>query len=451
VPQREHFIPFSRADVVGLCLRSGRLRADEQQGFSQLCGLLAAVFHFEFHARVEELKALYAPFNPDLDTRQSPGAAAGAAAGGPPGDLAERRARFVEALAELLERANYARLSPEDLNRALQEESAFGLRLHVELDDFEELALFARGLRRDRVAVKGRWPWSAPREMDIEAWERVAVWARFRPAEHFDSKRRGSLAFTPGATILKLFRNIPRADLEMLLPNVEVRMTRTDRALLGVPAVAGAVIVIATKLGASLLLVGALLLFWLGARREPVTIGTTELVALGLGLAALATHLFRQLAAFKNRKIRFMKALADNLYFKNLDNDAGVFHRVVDAAEEEEVKEAVLGYCFLLHEPGLAQEELDARIEAWFREQHATELDFEVDDALEKLLRLQLVTRRADGRLAAVPVDEACRRLDERWDNYFPFANDAADAAGASGGRDAAGASGGAAPAERRP
>ena len=43
-----------------------------------------------------------------------------------------------------------------------------------------------------------------------------------------------------------------------------------------------------------------------------------------------------------------MKALSDNLYFKNLDNNAGVFYHLIDAAEEEEFKEAVLAYYFLL-------------------------------------------------------------------------------------------------------
>ena len=50
---------------------------------------------------------------------------------------------------------------------------------------------------------------------------------------------------------------------------------------------------------------------------------------------------------FKNRKIQFRKALSENLYFRNLDNDAGVFHYLLDAAEEVEVKEAVLAYHFL--------------------------------------------------------------------------------------------------------
>jgi hypothetical protein len=48
---------------------------------------------------------------------------------------------------------------------------------------------------------------------------------------------------------------------------------------------------------------------------------------------------------FKNRKIQFMKALSENLDFRNLDNDAGVFHFLLDAAEEE-VTEEVLAYHF---------------------------------------------------------------------------------------------------------
>jgi hypothetical protein len=62
-----------------------------------------------------------------------------------------------------------------------------------------------------------------------------------------------------------------------------------------------------------------------------------------------------------------MKALSENLYFKNFDNNAGVFHHLIDAAEEEEFKEAVLAYSFLLTEDrDLTIAELDGAIENWF-------------------------------------------------------------------------------------
>ena len=104
-----------------------------------------------------------------------------------------------------------------------------------------------------------------------------------------------------------------------------------------------------------------------------------------------------------------MKALSDNLYFKNLDNNAGVFHHLIDAAEEEEVKEAVLAYFFLQRENRpMEKGELDDLIEKWFEDRWNCRINFEIDDALKKLERLELVTR--DGNiLQCQPLAEAKR------------------------------------------
>jgi hypothetical protein len=116
-----------------------------------------------------------------------------------------------------------------------------------------------------------------------------------------------------------------------------------------------------------------------------------------------------------------MKALSENLYFKNLDNNAGVFYHLIDAAEEEEFKEAVLAYFFLQTEKRpLRRNELDEIIEKWFEIRYDCNIDFEIADALDKLERLELVTRDGD-RIQAKPLAEAKRRLDAIWDNYFRF------------------------------
>jgi hypothetical protein len=420
-PMREHFIPLARADVVAACLADPVWTPAEREQLAGLCTLLASTFHFEFHGRLEELKSLYAPFDPDSDTRASRGAVV----------IAERQGRLSAALAALLERGNYRRLTQAELDRALAEESAYGVRVVTDLTDFEELAYFVRGRRIE--SVKRARLLRRAQVVSLEAFERVVLFARFRDAAHFAARRPGATPWVPGSTILKLFRHVPCADLEMLLPNVDVRMRPMDRAMLGVPAVLGGLVVVLTKLSASLLFLFALFAFWLGLREDKVEVSTEHLVALGLGLFALAVHFFRLFGNYKNRRIRFMKALSESLYFRNLDNNAGVFHRLVDEAEEEESKEAVLAYCFLLRarrdegapRAGLTEPELDARVEAWFRELHGIELDFEVDDALAKLVRLGLVTAGADGLLRAVGIEEAQRRLDERWDNLFTYANGA--------------------------
>jgi hypothetical protein len=89
------------------------------------------------------------------------------------------------------------------------------------------------------------------------------------------------------------------------------------------------------------------------------------------------------------------------------------------AGEEEESKEAILAYYFLLTaEEPLGKAALDNAIENWFETRWNCAIDFEIDDALQKLLTLGLV-KEDDGRFSAIPIAEGIRLLDQRWDNYF--------------------------------
>ena len=115
------------------------------------------------------------------------------------------------------------------------------------------------------------------------------------------------------------------------------------------------------------------------------------------------------------------EALAEESLFKNLDNNAGVFHHLIDAAEEEEFKEARLAYLFLAQdETGLTRPQLDATVEGWLAKDWDCTIDFEVDDALAKLMRWGLVQNRNDC-LVALPLSEAKACLDRLWDNFFTY------------------------------
>lgn len=411
----QHAIPLARADVLRLALEQAPL--DARADFSDLARLLAALLHVEFHRELEELKALYAPLDPDSDTRPPVGAA-------PPPAAAERSHRLSAALARVLAAANYQALAPDELRAALDHDSPFELRVHVDLDDFAELSVHVRGRRRDVLQTR-RWWQRRPRLTPTEVFERVVVLARVKDADDLPEERRRGLPVAPGRTLVKLFRNVPAPDLEMVLPNVQVRMRARDRALLGVPALVGGVVLLVTKLSASLLLTGALLAFWLGLRDEAVSIGTAELLGLVAALATLAGFVLRQVSAYRNRKIAFMKALADNLYFRALDHGAGVFHRLVDDAEEEEAKEALLAYAGLLQRPDQTEAELDALVESWLAAWCGRAVDFECDDALRKLERYGLLESRGTGaaaRLRVVPPGRAKVLLDRRWDEWFLYA-----------------------------
>jgi hypothetical protein len=207
----------------------------------------------------------------------------------------------------------------------------------------------------------------------------------------------------------------------MLFPNSEVRMRPIDKVIIGASAVVGGAVVLVTKLGASILLFAALLSFWLGWRLESVAMTQQHFISFGLGIGLFGGFIFKEWSKFKNRKIKFMKALSDNLYFKNLDNNAGVFHTLIDSAEEEDFKEALLAYTFLLKSTqGLSASQLDEEIEAWFSNNYHCQLDFEISDALAKLELMQLITLDGDN-YKALSLTQAKQCLDQRWDSLFNY------------------------------
>lgn len=401
--KRLRFIPYRKHDVVEMCLQKNEDNINPIQ-FKKLSYMLSSIFHFEFYKVTESMKNAYASVNPDADTIDI--------------GLPEKSTdiEFVDLLEGLLQKANYERISEAELNQAMTEESMFKIRLHVDLDNFSDVLIFSRGetLRKETVSsFFGLFP----KEIEFLNYDRVVVYLRFK--DDFVSSSGLETYFNPGATVLKLFKNVPKADLEMLFPNTRVRMRTLDKLLIGIPAAISGGIVITTKLGATLVLIGSLLGFWLGFTSQPVEINTTVILALFAGLAAFGGYLWKQFSNFKNRKLKFMQTLTQNLYFKNLDNNAGVFHRLADDAEEEECKEAIIAYYFLLSNPdGLTKAQLDKAIEDWFQVEWLCELNFEIDDALNKLLSLDIIIETDIGFKALV-VDDAIKRLDLRWDNYF--------------------------------
>jgi hypothetical protein len=409
----EHFIPFRKTDIVSMC--ADELDPAERESFHGFAKMLASLLHHRFYDRIEALKDAYHPFNPQSDTRHLSNL--------DPDQRAAARRRLEEELAAVARAANFTQIDPAEFDRAFSEHSLFRVRLAVDLDAVEKLILFRRG--ESTVSRELRTLYGLRRQVvTFTNYARVLVYARFKEAEHFDAKKLDRLPFSPGSTIIKLFQNVPRPDMEMVLPNVQVRMRGIDKLLIGVPAFVSAIVVIVTKLIASIGLLLVLLAFWLGLSDKQPTISQTGLFTLGAGTLAVGGYLIRQVTNFKNRKILFMKALSENLYFRNLDNDAGVFHHLLDAAEEAEVTEAVLAYHFLRTAAApMTPSELDSRIETWFAQRWRAPVDYEIEDGLRKLRQLSLVTEDGEGRLAAVGLAEAKQHMDHEWDLLFTYDN----------------------------
>ncbi len=414
----QRFIPLRKSTIIEQCssLYNESLLNDKEGGltnralFFRVNKLIESLFHHQFHEQLERLKSAYAPFDLMSDTvtiekyTQQ--------------DLLLLQSQLAIGFERILQAANYEKITPEDLEDALQQTSLFKVKLHVQFEDFDEVVFYRRG-EQEKTETLVKWFGLKKLPITFTNFEKVAVYIKFKDKDYFDSQKRDLSHITPGSTIIKLFQNVPKADLEMLFPNSEVRMRTIDKAIIGGSAVIGGTIMLVTKLGGSLILLAALFSYWLGFSDKEVTIGKTELIGLAVAFGVLGGFIFKEWGKFKNRKMKFMKSLTENLYFKNLDNNAGVFHHVIDAAEEEECKEAILAYHFLLQaKEGLTVEELDQAIETWLSTSFDVHINFEIDDALNKLQQLGIVEQKGN-RFTALPLREANALLVSRWDDIF--------------------------------
>jgi hypothetical protein len=115
-----------------------------------------------------------------------------------------------------------------------------------------------------------------------------------------------------------------------------------------------------------------------------------------------------------------MLQLTQSLYYQNLDNNAGVLYRILDEAEEQETREVLLAYFYLWRYAGAAgwtAAQLDDYVELDLERALGTAVDFEIEDALDKLVRAGVVVRTGD-RYEALPVESALEKMDDTWDRY---------------------------------
>ena len=126
-------------------------------------------------------------------------------------------------------------LTEQDLQDALTEESLFKVRLEVEFDDFAQVVFYRRGESQLTETITSLFG-LRKQTINFTHYDRVAVFITFKDKAHFEGKNKSLIGFEPGSTIVKLFQNVPKADLEMLFPNSEVRMRPIDKVVIGASA-----------------------------------------------------------------------------------------------------------------------------------------------------------------------------------------------------------------------
>jgi hypothetical protein len=413
--RRDQFIPVRRADIFAALFADCGFKdagMDEQAG--QVCRLVTAIIHFEYMGELERLRDAYHYFNPALSHNVPFG----------PDVLEAAYGDLTDALRHVLTAANFVEIDREEIDRAGSQGAAVKYKLRSGIDDFREVKLFRRGHHVQPLQVK-EWFGFRTRSRNVEVYDDVVLLAATKPpsadpAGVRRAKPRRSRTVRPGTVMIKYFHDIASADLDTLFPDVRVVMNWTDRMMIGLPALFGG-IPLAIKIAPAFIVLYGLLRFYFGMAGPTADDGLKEALIVTSGVLALGGFLMHQWMKYERQSLKYQKEINENIYFHNVNNNAGIFDHLIGAAEEQDCKEALLAYFFLLAAGRpVAQAELDAWIEGWLNHRFGLDIDFEVDDALAKLDRFGVLLREGDA-LSVPSLPDALRRLDYQWDNFFQF------------------------------
>jgi len=412
---RERFIPVTRFALLDrLTSPAAWPAAEDARDARRFFRYLDHWRRQQYNAELHELEETYEPFSPDSDLLLTRAFS--------PDESAVMQRRVIKGMERILTQANYVQINHTDVEQILTRDSAYGLDLHVDLDVFEEVLLFYRGASTKRDQRR-RWQKFYMREhFDIPIFQRLFLLFKLKPiekhvrevmekkgvdrreAEKIVKRERESIPSEVKDTCIymKLFKNIPRSDLEMVFPNTRVRFRFYDKLRLG--ATAG----------------GGLTLGTVSAAGKIALLATNPLAAAGalVGLGGIA---FRQAIAFMNQKQRYMVVMAQNLYFHAMADNRGVMLKLAARAAEEDIKEEMLLYAVLAKTVARRQDipEIDVAIEQYLAASFGVSVDFDITDALDRLIADGLVVEEADGTLRTIPPRQAALHIDEKWDRFL--------------------------------
>src|SRR5262245_32597852 len=408
---REKFLPVTRSALMDRLTAAHLWPKDEAIHARRFLRYLDYWRRHSYAVKLLELEQAYEPFSPDTDLLKTRFYSAE--------ERAVMQNRLISQMIELLQQSNFTRVDPSNVHFILTKDSAYGLDLQVDLDAFEEILIFYRGAtaiterRRDVRKAYMRW-----KEVRIPVFRRLCLLFKLKPfdvrvrelmqernidrkeAERIVRQLRRLLPATVASDYIyiKLFKNMPRSDVEMIFPNTKVRFRLFDKFKFGVTASSGVGMGVAGTAG-------------------KIAIATNP-YTLAAAIAALGGVALRQATAFINQRTRYMVVLAQNLYFHAMADNRGVMTLLADRAADEDIKEEMLLYGVLAKERVNIRDlrQVDQAIEQYLKETFDIDANFDVDDALHRLKEEGIVDELADGTLQTLPPRQAALHIDKLWD-----------------------------------
>ena len=366
----EPYVPIETRTLSEYLANRGELDPDALVAFQEKCIELEQQVRLRTGSRHTRFAELYGALDPDTECKVPDSAEV------PDADSESKQLMGV--CHEILLAAGYRKLDQAEIESCVGVASQWGVPLHVNFDLFEHLAVYARG---DVIGMRLRRRLRRlyrPEQVDVPIYQRMVVLFELNIDDSSAEELRAAEVH------LRMFKNIPKQDVDMLLPGTRVRLSKIDRAKIIVPSLGGWLLSM-RKIAQFLLLFFALTLY--------STAFIVALVLAGVG------YMVKSMFSYLRTKDKYLLDLTRNLYFQKLDTNAGVAYRMIQQAHRQSTVECVLAYyAILISEQPVSTRRLRRRCERILREAIEVEIEFRIDRALVTLCEANAIKPSADGK-----------------------------------------------------
>lgn len=366
----EPYVPIETRTLQEYLVSRKELDDTATRRFEQRCEQIESLVHIRtgsYHTRFADL---YASLDPDMESlvpeycQQH--------------DVELESQELMNVCDEILTRAGYRQLAHSEIEKCVGVASQWGVPLHVDFDLFQHLAVYARGdVIGTRLRRRLRKLYQ-PEMVDVPIYQRMVVLF-----ELCNDTRVGE-ELSASALHLRMFKNIPKLDVDMLLPGTRVRLSKIDRAKIIVPSLGGWLL--------SMRKIAQIMFLWFALAYYSAAV-IVILILAGIG------YLIKSVFSYLRTKDKHLLDLTRNLYFQKLDTNAGVAYRIIQQAHRQSIVESTLAYYAIASsEEPISTRRLRRKCERILREAVDVEIDFQADRALVDLCEIKAIKPTTDGK-----------------------------------------------------
>ncbi|CDP16749.1 unnamed protein product [Coffea canephora] len=184
---------------------------------------------------------------------------------------------------------------------------------------------------------------------------------------------------------VKHFKNIPMADMEIVLPEKKnPSLTPMDWVKFLISAVVGLVAVV-------------------GSLEVP----KADLWVIFAIVSTVLGYCAKTYFTFQQNMATYQSLITQSMYDKQLDSGKGTLLHLCDDVIQQEVKEVIISFFILMEQGKATLQDLDLRCEELIKDEFGETCNFDVNDAVQKLEKLGIVARDTIGRYYCIGLKRA--------------------------------------------